>query len=62
MRITGKTVYRCDYDQCGLEEEVPSKLLKWLTVRLMWREGEVMRSTWYRDFCSRECLANWSAK
>lgn len=61
MRITG-TMYRCD--RCGREEQDLKKILDWLSVRLLRDEVAPMRGgmMWRRDFCSRECLAEWAAQ
>lgn len=59
MRLTGMT-YRCD--QCRREEHGESQVLNWLSVRLVRSKVAPMcgGAFWRRDFCSRECLAEWA--
>lgn len=59
MRISG-TTYRCD--ECQKEERDESKVLNWLSVRILRNEIAPMRgcTMWRRDFCSIDCLVEWA--
>jgi len=60
MIISG-TVYKCDCDDCQKEERDKSKVLNWLSVRVLRDEIAPVRGCvrWRRDFCSPDCLIDW---